>query len=211
MILGYFKKRRIKKRALELAHTLESLQSGDILMIHTKNCLFSTLIRKLTKSYWNHTALVLTNFAHLPEEKTTVVIEVQDGSVIAHRLGIYLDPHQFDLAVKRVPQLNDTEKDKVKHYLLSHIDVPFDSARLFDFLIGIFITGKAAVKFSDTNQVICSSLIQKAFYNAMPEEKKQEVIFAPDFKSEDDLDFVSPADISRSEKAVWIFNPQNQH
>lgn len=208
--LRYFKNRRIKKRALEMTPVLERLQSGDIILVHTKGSLLSAIIRKITKSYWNHTALVLTNFARLPEYKTTIVIEVQDEGVIAHRIGNFLDPNKFDIAFKRVPNLSTTEKDMVRHYLLSHIDTPYDTARLLDILMG-FITGRALKKFSNTSQAICSSLIQKAFYNAMPEEKKRGVIFVRNFKDQDDLEFTSPADIARSEKAVWIFNPQNQY
>jgi hypothetical protein len=208
--LRYFKNRRIKKRALEMTPVLERLQSGDIMLVHTKGSILSSIIRKVTKSYWNHTALVLTNFARLPEYKTTIVIEVQDEGVIAHRIGNFLDPNKFDIAFKRVPNLSDGEKDMVRHYLLSHIDTPYDTARLFDILLGM-LTGNMMAKFTNTKQAVCSSLIQKAFYHAMPEEKKRQVIFIRNFRNADDLEFASPADIARSEKAVWVFNPQNQH
>jgi len=210
MISGYFKNRRIRKRAMELAHILEHLQSGDIILVHTKNSLIGSIIRKATRSYWNHTALVLTNFSHLPEYKTTIVIEAQDEGVVAHRIGAFLDPNKYDIAIKRVPHLSETEKDMVRHYLLAHIDVQYDVARLFDFFIGIF-TGRALTTFSDTSQAVCSSLIQKAFYHAVPEEKKREVIFVRNFKDQNDLEFVSPADIAKSDKAVWIFNPHSHH
>jgi len=210
MIFNYLKNRRIRKRALELAHVLAHLESGDIILVHTKGSLLSALIRKLTKSYWNHSALILTNFTHLQEYKTTIIIEAQDEGVIAHRIGAFLDPKKFDIAIKRVPNLNDLEKDMIKHYLLSHIDVPYDTARMMDILLGIF-TGKMLLKFSNTHQAICSSLIQWAFYRAMPKEKKRDVIFARDFKNENDLKFILPADIARSDKAVWIYNPHNYH
>jgi hypothetical protein len=98
----------------------------------------------------------------------------------------------------------------VRHYLLAHIDTPYDTARLFDMLLGM-LTGNMMAKFTNTKQAVCSSLIQKAFYHAMPEEKKQDVIFVRKFRNADDLEFASPADIARSEKAVWVFNPQNLH
>ena len=208
--MGYFKNRRIKKRAAELAHVLKELHCGDILLLHTKSSIIGALIRKFTKSYWNHTALVLTNFSHLPEYKTTVVIEAQDDGVMAHRIGMFLDPKKYDIAVKRVLFLDDTEQDMVKHYLLSHIDVPYDSARIFNILAGMFI-GKTYSQLMNTRQVICSSLIQKAFYYAVPAEKKSEVVFVPKFKSETDLELTSPADIARSDKAAWIYNPRGHH
>jgi hypothetical protein len=94
----------------------------------------------------------------------------------------------------------------IKHYLLSHIDAPYDTARLLNILLGIFI-GRTLDQLNHTHQVICSSLIQKAFYHAVAIERRPNVIFAQNFKDEKDLEFVSPADIARSEKAVWIYNP----
>lgn len=210
MIFNYLKNRRIKKRAAELTDVLGNLQSGDILLVHTKGSLLSAIIRKLTKSYWNHSALVLTNFSHLQEYKTTIVIEAQDDGVIAHRIGAFLDPKKFDIAIKRVPFLNAVEQDMVKHYLLAHIDVPYDTTRLVNVLLGLLI-GKTYTQLTNTRQVICTSLIQKAFYEAMPTGRKHEVIFVNNFKSEDDLEVASPADIARSDKAVWIYNPHNHH
>lgn len=210
MIFNYLKNRRIKKRAAELTDVLGNLQSGDILLVHTKRSLLSAIIRKLTKSYWNHSALVLTNFSHLQEYKTTIVIEAQDDGVIAHRIGAFLDPKKFDIAIKRVPFLNAVEQDMVKHYLLAHIDVPYDTTRLVNVLLGLFF-GRTYAQLTNTRQVICTSLIQKAFYEAVPAERKHEVIFVNNFKSEDDLEVASPADIARSDKAVWIYNPHNHH
>ena len=178
-------------------------------MVHTRGSILSALIRKILKSYWNHTALVLTNFSRLPEYKTTVVIEVQDEGVIVHRISAFLDPDKFDIGIKRVPNLKAAEKDMIRHYLLSHIDTPYDTARLLDMLIGMLM-GDIMTKFSNTKQAICSSLIQKAFYYAVPEEKKQDVVFLRDFKNESELEFVSPADIARSDKAAWIYNPHNK-
>ena len=46
---------------------LDKIKRGDILLVHTKRSLTSWLIRKFTRSYWNHVGLFVSKDDQWPK------------------------------------------------------------------------------------------------------------------------------------------------
>jgi hypothetical protein len=203
---------RVNKERLAKWKGIESkLKIADIILTTDKQSYLSAAIRKATKGHWSHAALVF----FIPNKKllfnNTLVIEALDNGIEIHRIQKYtryLD--QFDIGVKRVPGLTDELREKVLAFMLNNVDVPYDFTRLFAYLLkkilGNFVE-KYKERLINKDDFVCSTFAQKAFWNAMPEDKKASVIFKKDFKSEFSLEEVTPADIARSKNCIWLYNP----
>ena len=56
----------------------DKIKRGDILLVHTHRCFISFLIRKFTKSYWNHSGV----FASKDDQWPKWVIEALPGGIV---------------------------------------------------------------------------------------------------------------------------------
>lgn len=205
-----------EKRAAAWREIEPQLQVADIILVRERSLLSKT-VRSVTKSYWSHAVIV---FA-VPDSdilfNNILVISAEDGGIEIHRIQRYTKRFDhFDLGVKRVPGLAREIQEKVLSYVLNNVDIPYDYARLFGFLL-YFLLNKfrknsrniLLKRFTNENAFVCSSFIQKAFYAAVPKEKKDEVIFTENRSSRFFLEEVTPADIARSSNCVWLHNPHN--
>ncbi len=183
------------------------LQTGDIVLLHTRYHTLSALIRHYTKSYWNHVVIVLSTFETLPGYQGVLVVEASNDGIEIHRIQHYFENGLYYIGVKRVPNLTQQERDSITGYILSQVDSPYDMRRLakmgFALMAGQF---KRIVALMDNKSFTCSSFIQKAYYFASAPERRAQFIFAPDTDEARQLEFLSPADIARSRNSVWIFN-----
>lgn len=192
------------------------LQIGDIILTRDTSALLSRSIRKVTGSYWNHVLIVF----FIPDEKilfnNTLVISAETHGIEVHRIQRYT--HHFDhvdLGVKRVVGLNPDLKEKIISYAFNQIDIPYDYTRLFGFILktieNTVLPGNKHLRKFLTNKdaFICSSFIQKAFFEAMPPERKYEVIFKNDFDATTSLEDITPADVARSRNLKWVYNPHD--
>ena len=199
------RKRRIKEA--QFHKVVAELQPGDIILVRTRFFWLSILIRWVTKSYWNHSALVLTTFEELPGYHAVLVAEAALDGIEIHRIQKFLDNSRFDIGVKRVPKLTAPERAHLTGYILSQVDSPYSLRRLavsaYALLTGDF---KHAINFINIRTFLCSSFIQKAFYFALPSDRHSRVIFLPADDAARSVEFLSPADIAASPNAEWIFN-----
>lgn len=203
------RKRDIKKQRAEAwAKINPKLQVGDIVLSREKTWL-SKAICEATGSYWSHVSIV---FA-VPDKdfNNVLLISAERTGIEIHRIQQYTKDFDFyDLGVKRIPGLSKQTREKVLSYVLNNVDLPYDYGRLFglflDYLSNRFFGKKIMHPACNENAFICSSFIQKAFYNVLPDNKKDSVVFK-NKKDKFFLEEVTPADIARSPKCDWIFNP----
>lgn len=188
----------------------DKLQIADIILVRDKKARLSKYIRKATKSYWNHVALVF----KVPDRKilfnNTLIIEAYNNGIEIHRIQKYINKHhRYDIGVKRVPGLTEEEKNKILAFMFNNLDVPYDYTRLIGLLLKHYfgrIIEERQDKFISQEKFVCSSFTQRAFYNALSKEKKTSVIFSSETKNEKDLEYTTPGCIAKSNKCQWISN-----
>ncbi len=205
---------RVRKRQEAWKKIVPKLQLADIILTHDERSVLSNSIRSVTNSYWNHVVMVF----FLPDEKllfnNTLVIGAETHGIEVHRLQRYTNHFDYiDVGVKRVPGLSEELREKVLSYVMNHIDIPYDYTRLFGFILNTvenyFKKGNAHLRTFLTNRdtFICSSFVQKAFYETTMPQKKSQMIFKNGFDALSSLEEVTPADIALSENCDWIYNP----
>jgi hypothetical protein len=205
-----------RKRQEGWQKILPHLQFADIILTRDERALLSRSIRKVTDSYWNHVVIVF----NVPNNKTmfhnTLVIGAETHGIEIHRLERYINHFDYiDVGVKRVPGLSEEMRQKVISYVTNHVDIPYDYIRLFGFIVNalenFFKKGNAHLRTFLTNRdaFICSSFVQKAFYEIAPPQKKNRMIFKNGFDALSSLEEVTPADIARSKNCQWIYNPHD--
>ncbi len=96
------------------------LQLVDIILVRTKGTFIGWAIRKLTKSYWDHVALV---FA-VPNPKLQfynyLVIEANRKGLEVHRIQEYTKNFRhYDIGVKRVHGMDDATSERVLAFMLN--------------------------------------------------------------------------------------------
>jgi hypothetical protein len=205
-----------KKRQEDWKKFVPHLQVGDIILTRDTSSIISRSIRKVTGSYWNHVLLVLA----VPDTRmlfhNILVIGAELRGIEVHRIQRYT--HHFDhvdLGVKRMKGLSEGLKEKILAYAFNQLDIPYDFTRLVGFIEkkveDFFIPGNRHLRkfLMNKDAFICSSFVQKAFYDAMPPERKYEAIFKNDFDATSSLEDITPADVARSKHLEWVYNPHD--
>jgi hypothetical protein len=207
-----------KKQISSLEHIrgkLPPLKEADIVLIRHKKVKGSFLrtllritLRKITKSYWDHTALVL--FPKNPQKGyfyNQIIEAVDPRGIEIHKLDKYLkNPEIYDIGVKRIPGLNMDTRKRIIAFMLMNVDAPYYRLKLRRFLLAIF-SRKFSEKLLGRQRFCCSGFVQKAFYEAANWDQREKIIFKKEFLSPIELqETTTPADIARSDKAVWIYN-----
>lgn len=210
---------KYKKTALEkLRGRTPQLKPADIILVHNKKSLFRFFLRLVTKSYWDHTALVMYPRGPKNEMLYSVIVEsirpglaafVGSRGISLHRLDKYFNnPDKYDVGVKRVPNLTTAQREQVRLYMLANVDAPYWPWHYFQIALAAMLPMFRA-RLLQRQRFSCSSLIQKAFYDALTCEKQDQIIFKEGIWSPIELEeLTNPGDIARSEKCEWIYNQQ---
>ena len=206
------RRKEIKQKREEAWAKIEpQLQVADIILSREKSWL-SRAIRDATGSYWSHVSIVFS----VPDKhfNNILVISAERTGIEIHRIQKYTkDFDFFDLGVKRIPDLSAKTREMVLSYVLNNVDLPYDYGRLFglfiDYLGTRFLGRKIFHPICNESAFICSAFIQKAFYSVLPENKKDSVVFKDKNINKFFLEEVTPADIARSKKCDWLYNPHD--
>lgn len=209
---------RYKSKFVDWKKIEPTLQLADIIMVRTKRSFIGWAIRKLTKSYWDHVALV---FA-IPNPKLQfynyLIIEANRKGLEVHRIQEYTKNFRhYDIGVKRVPGMDVATRERVLAFMLNQVDQPYDLPRILGFVLRSFdldVLKNFSNLFVDKKDFICSSFTQKAFYEAFPDSAKDTVVFRDGLikgknkkeSFEELLGYVSPGDIGKSDRAIWLYN-----
>lgn len=188
---------------------IENLQVADIILTTKYKSIFSRSIRKATKSNWSHVALIL----KIPEEtafnKKILIVEAVKNGIQIHRIQKYTRHRdKFDIGVKRVPGLSEKTRKKVLAYMLNNVDTPYNYTRLLLNLLQTvnILAPKTSSKIANSDDLVCSTFTQKAFFNAVPANKKKDMIFRENEVHVEHIEDLAPAEIANSNKAIWLYN-----
>lgn len=194
---------------------LPQLKPADIIVIRHKKDLFRKFLRMVTESYWDHTAMVIYPSDPNQYREHTIFIESirkwafspSSRGITFHRIQRYLNrPDLYEIGVKRVPNLTDTVRERVVLFMLMNVDAPYWPWKRLRIIFAAFFKPLrqnvlAIQRFS------CSSLIQKAFYDAVNWEEKNKVVFKNAVWSPIELtELTSPADVAASANSEWVYN-----
>ena len=218
LIFMFGKKQKAKKIISENANgcsplerlrgKLPRLEEADLIFVRNKKSLLRYFLRRSTKSYWDHIALVLFVKDLKKDHLHNLIIEAVDPSGIEiHKLDKYLcDPDKYEIGIKRVPNLSPEIKNRVMSYMLLNVDTPYYKFSFIKFALANLFGWYGEVLLA-RQRYSCSGFVQKAFYEAAGWEERDDFIFREDFLSPIELqEITTPGDIARSDKSKWIYN-----
>lgn len=194
---------------------MPQLQVADIVLIHHKKGLLRFFLRRITNSYWDHSALVI--FAKHPERgyNSNIIAEAvqhgvlitKSGGVEVHKLEKYLNhPEGYDIGIKRFTEADEVLRDHARAFTLMSIDAPYYRLPFLDFFFA-WISKTVRKQVLKRQRFSCSGLVQKAFYNAAEWDRREDFTFRELGDSPIELqELVTPADIAVSDACVWIWN-----
>ncbi len=200
-------------RTCEDVRGIPPLEPADVILIHHKRKFLRRFLRYVIGSHWDHTAMVLYPRDEKKGVHHTIFVEsIKRGafqrfatrSVAIHQLDLYLNK-KYDIGIIRAKHLSDEDRERIVTYMLMNVDAPYWPWKEEKFIIAsIFPSYKkrllAKQRFS------CSGLIQKAFFDAMPWDRKKDYIFKPGSWSPIELqELTSPADIAHSPRFEWVY------
>lgn len=207
-------------RYTDRAEAIRNLRVADIIMTRTKHANWLLRgVRKMSHSYWNHSALVFEVVRQEGVEPEVLIVEALDKGIEIHRLHTYLNEKDFDIGIKRIPHITDEERERILAYFLEKIDTPYDFTRLFGYMLNRIVMKLAGVKVRDMiaqriiniDNFVCSSFTQRAFYLGVAPQKRDQVMFKENAGTNFlyQMEFISPGDIARSKNAEWLYNPHD--
>ena len=202
----------------ELKHVLGQLKVGDIVLFRSNGRL-GRLIRRATGSYWSHVALIFDVPAEGDLSHDHLVIEADNnGGVQLHRLSTYVnDPWNYTLGFKRMKDLTDEERERFRGFFLDAVDTPYDIRRLgfyflhevFKYLTGRDLAGLFARKSTNIKRFICTTFAQRAYYLAVPPNKRAKVLFRgheTEITFLDQMEVIEPRHVAASPVTEWLYN-----
>jgi len=210
-----------KARYDNIRAVLPHLKIGDIILVHTEGFWISKLIRRATSSYWSHVALVFEVIQNDTGYPDILLIEALNRGIEIHRIEHYINnPEKYNLGIKRLPVLNDVERDRFRGFFLDAVDTPYDFSRLFSYLtkktidriFGPDIVNWVTKHVINVNEYVCTTFAQRAFYLAVSPEKRNLVLMR---KKNKQLNFllqmeeIAPKDYADSTNSVWLYNPHH--
>ncbi len=190
------------------------LKKADILLFHTKKGFIPPNVRKLTNSYWNHSALVFAGSDDLPFGRPLIVEAIEYG-IEVRQIRKYAD-HQdvYDIGVLRYPGLTDEQREQlVQSFVLNYIDTPYDYGRLFAFYAFGFLRHFAPhvyrlviKKMMHKNQFLCSTFVYKAFRFIKGYDQKLFNTMLDQNLMIEEHEFYTPGKIATNKEFKWIYN-----
>ncbi|MBU0531284.1 hypothetical protein KJ910_02200 [Patescibacteria group bacterium] len=202
----------LKKKWADVENEIEI---ADIILVHKRKGPITTRIRKATKSYWNHAAIVLKSKQTMPMGGP-LIVEASFGGIEIHQMKKYADRLDlYDFGVLRYPGISEKErKTFVRNFILSNLDVPYDYTRLLGLFLKptlIKISPKIFLKFTKwmvhEDAFVCSTFVYKA-YKKLGEGTKlclpsAQQMYDDPYKTEE---MHTPGDLASMEILKWVFN-----
>lgn len=198
--------------------SLPPLRLADIVLVRHKHGLMRRLLRRVTRSYWDHAALVI--FSRNPENgyAADIIIEaIQHGVMTSlkrgfeiHRLEKYLnEPDNYDVGIKRFEWLPVEVQNRVRSFVLMNVDTPYYPQSTTKFFLA-WISRSYRRLLLRRQRFSCSGMVQKAFYEAADWKERSKIIFRNVGYTPIQLqDITTPADIAQSAACTWVWNPHD--
>ena len=137
------------------------LQPADIIFFKKTDSFISKTIGYLTKSDFTHVGLVINGL-----EKTGIhgIIIEADRFVNTRITQISFDENLH--AIYRLPNLTKTQQNDIVSFALSMEGYKYDYLQIVGFLFSLIFKFNTGTLFNRANKLICSELIDKAFYSS---------------------------------------------
>ncbi len=200
---------------------LPQLKTADIVFVHIKGSPLRSLIRFVTKSYWDHVTAVVYHQGENRLKHNIIIENIHPKHTLPyyfvdyslkgteiHRLNKYLNnPKKYDVGIKRIPWLTEEQREHFASFLIATIDTPYWRLPFWRFFLAA-IWPRYRRWFLRRQRWSCSALVQRAFYETVTNWRDRlKVIFKEgDLSPIEMQDIISPAEIAESANAEWIFN-----
>jgi hypothetical protein len=186
---------------------LPKLEIADIVFIRFKKNFKRKLLRAVTNSYWDHTALVLFDKDPHKGYPENLIAESHWGGVKVHKIRKYLnDARKYDVGIKRVPWLTNELRDRIRAFMLLNVDAPYYPFSFWKLVISL-ISEPVSRYLLGRQRYSCSGFVQKSYYEAVDWSDRFKVVFTDEYVSPLQFqDIISPGEIAASKKSKWIYN-----
>ena len=184
---------------------IPKLKIGDIILVHTKHDISRTLLRDVTGSFWDHSAIII--FPEKEYFKTNLFIENIATGTSIHRLEKYLNARDsYVVGIKRFNWFTDEIRERIQAFALLNIDAPYYNWSGFNFFLAkLFSFYKDYLL--KRQRYSCTQLVQTSIYEAVDWKDKERVAFKENPASPFELlELTTPGEIAQSEKCEWIYN-----
>lgn len=136
------------------------MEVADVVFFkHTDNFISKT-ISLLTSSEFTHVGLITS----VPSEGNHGILIEADRFIKTRQREFTFDPNLH--ALYRVPNLTDKQKQDIVSYALSMEGTRYDYLQIIGFIIRLVFKLNIGNLFNRANYLICSELIDKAFYTS---------------------------------------------
>ena len=160
---------------------------GDVVFFRKDNSLISKVIANITKSEFTHVGLIVAY-----DEKTKIVTIIESNRFVETRLTrVQLDENHVVYSTGDKPK---EMQDRILKYAYSQIGVKYDYFQIIGLFLSLLLQGGRYAFFDSSNKLICSELIDLAYYKAGVKRKTnlnigditpQELLEVYDFKKEE--------------------------
>lgn len=135
---------------------------GDVVFFKRTDSLFSRLIASITNSEYTHVALIV-DF----NEKTNIVTIIESDRFVATRIRtIKLDELEGSYTLFTTGEKPKEQIDKIVKFAYNSIGKEYDYLQVFGLFLSLTFGGDRYGFFNSTNKLICSELIDLAYYTA---------------------------------------------
>ena len=184
------------------------LRPGDILLVHTKKDIGRAIYRKVTDTYWNHTAMVLYPKGFSGAQKD-LYIESIGGRIRMHTLNYVLErPEQYDIGIKRIPGLTPELQRRIIAFALLSLDVKTTRHRFIGtkFILGLLFPGLKTWLLQGSYRS-STSFIQTTLYAAVDWNEREKVSLTDRLSSPIETElWITPKEVAASKHCDWIYN-----
>lgn len=137
---------------------------GDIMFFKKTDTFISKTIAKMTNSEYTHVALIVAY-----DELSNVATIIEADKFIKTRIRrLRLDENMH--SVFSIDNLTCEEKDRIVKYSFELLNTDYDYTLILNIFVSLIIGGKRQF-FNNANKLICSELIDIAYYKAGVERK----------------------------------------
>jgi len=194
---------------------LPDLKVGDIVIVRHRWNFMRFLLRHAIGSHWDHTAMVI--FPKDPGNgySSHIIVESIQHSYVSglkrgtevHKLEKYLkDPWKYEIGIRRYEQLEDEMRERIRDFMLMNVDSPYYHLWAIKFFLAWIFPSYRRI-LNRFQRYSCSSLIQKAYYESFPWNRKPHAAFRDKGDSPIELEeLVTPGDIASTPVLKWIYN-----
>ena len=132
---------------------------GDVLFFKKENTFISKLIANITSSEYTHVGLIVAY-----DNMTGVATIIESDRFVKTRVSrVQLEDRHV---VFTAGNLSDETRKKIVDHAFKSIGVSYDYLQIAGLFFSMLLRGKRCALFNSTNKLICSELIDLAYYSS---------------------------------------------